>query len=228
MSHLFRSICALTFGLMPAARLKNWLLTKVGNEIHPTAHVSPMLLLPNARIIAAEQSRIGGLTAVRGAVVELGECAELGQLNWISAAPFLVRGADSTHAGILRIAEHASVTNRHYIDVSGGVSVGRYSTVAGVRSTFMTHGIDVASNTLVTSPIIIGEYAMVGGSCDFVLGAVVPDRSIVGMGSVVLRGLEQPGGLYVGNPAKYKRPSDLGAYGRRSVGAVPPATGSRP
>ena len=152
--------------------------------------------------------------------------AEIGQFNWFSAAPFLVEESVSPIAGQFLLCAHASFTSRHYVDASGGVLIGEYATVAGVRSTFMTHGIDVEDNVLDSAPINVGRYAMVGGGCNLVMGASVPDYSLVAMGSVVIQGLDEPYSLYAGAPAKFKRALPVGAYSKRTTGAVPPRTRS--
>lgn len=215
------SILTFAVGLQPPSRAKNWLLRRLGNNVDKSAVVRPILMLPGARLDVAAKAHIGALTVIRNAEVVLGEGAELGQLNWISAASFLVDASTCPERGRLLIGSHASVTNRHYFDVSGGVVVGPFATVAGVRSTFMTHGINVLLNGLTTEAIVIGSYAMVGSNCSFVLGATVPGRSVVGMGAVVAKGLIEEGGLYVGSPARLKKLVDLGAYGARAVGKVP-------
>jgi acetyltransferase-like isoleucine patch superfamily enzyme len=216
-----RALVSLFVGLWPASAVKNRLLSRLGHHIHSSAHVSPVLLFPGSHLRLAEGARLGTFTALRGVVLRMGAFAEIGQLNWISAADFLVAPSTCPNKGMLILAEHSSLTNRHYVDASGGVVIGAFTTVAGVRSTIMTHGIDAERNLLVTAGVNIGAYCMAGSNCSFVPGASVPDRSIVGMGAVVVRGLTEPGGLYLGNPAKLKRPIELGSYGRRMVGKVP-------
>lgn len=220
---MLRTVFTFAVGILPAGRTKNWLLCKTGQRVARTARVSPIFLLPGSRIEVGHRASIGPLTAIRGASVFLREGAEIGQLNWISAAPFLSASGTSSFHGQLILDPESSLTNRHYIDASGGVRIGKFTTVAGVRSTFMTHGIDAETNTLITAPIVVGEYCMVGGNCSFVLGGSVPNRSVVGMGAVIVRGLTTEGQLYVGNPARARRPVDLGAYGQRTHGKVPPA-----
>ncbi|WP_421732397.1 acyltransferase [Cellulomonas sp.] len=220
----------LLVGLLPASGVKNWMLGRLGHDVHTTASIAPTLILGRVHLDIDAHARIGPLNALRSTNLRVGEHAEIGQLNWISAAPFLVSESSVDIAGSLVLGAHSSLTNRHYLDTSGGVQVGAFATVAGVRSVFMTHGIEAADNTLVTRAIRIGDYAMVGGSCKFVPGAVVPDRSIVGMGSVVIRGLTLAGALYAGSPATFKRAATQGAYFSRTVGKVPvrPRTAKAP
>ena len=208
-------------GLLPSGRGKNRLLRLLGHRVHPTASVSP-IVLAGSRLVAGPGSRIGPFNVVRSVTLEVGEGAEVGQWNWFSAAPFLVAESESPFAGTVQLGARSSLTSRHYLDASGGIVVGEYTTVAGVRSTFMTHGIDVADNVLDTEPIIVGDYAMVGGNTKLVLGSRVPDRSVVAMGSVVRKGLLEPDALYAGVPAVFKKSMPEGAYVVRRVGPVPP------
>ncbi|NUU16969.1 hypothetical protein HP550_06865 [Cellulomonas humilata] len=209
--------------LLPASQAKNWILRKLGHDVAPSAHISPIFVVGRTRLIVGSDARIGALNAFRNVVsVKLGDGAELGQLNWVSAAPFLLDASGSASAGHLELGEHASLTNRHYVDVSGGVRLERFAIVAGVRSVLMTHGIDVADGVLDTAPIVVGEYAMVGGCVNMVLGSTVPPRSVVAMGAVVVRGLTEEGHLYAGVPAVSKRRVDMGQFGSRKTGKIMP------
>jgi acetyltransferase-like isoleucine patch superfamily enzyme len=214
-----RDAVQLVAGLLPASRPKNVLLSAIGHDVDASASIAPILLLPGARIEVGAGARIGPFNAFRAVRVHVGAAAEVGQLNWVSAAPFLVEESTSASAGELHLGDHASLTSRHYIDASGGVSIGAYTTVAGVRSTFMTHGIDVTDGLLDTAPIVIGDRAMVGSNCHLVYGAVVPARSVVAMGSVVIPGLLEEDTLYAGTPARGKKRVS-GTYFRRSIGKV--------
>lgn len=223
-----RGLLSTFVGLWPAGRLKNWVLNRLGHSIDPLAHVSPVLLLGSTTLHLAASARVGTLSAFRSVRLIVERNAEIGQLNWVSAAPFLASESESPNAGSLVIKEHASVTNRHYFDVPGGVIVERFATVAGVRSVFFTHGIDVNTNELVTGPIHIGEYSMVGSSVNVTLGSTVPAFSVVGMGATVVPGLSTPARLYTGTPAREKAPIDASApYFTRTHGAVPPRRRSR-
>lgn len=209
-------------GLLPASRLKNHLLRKLGHAVSPDASVQPILLLGHAHLDMGARSRVGAFTCIRGASVTLETGAEIGQLNWISAASFLTATSTSSRRGSLVLGNEASLTNRHYLDASGGITIGPYATVAGVRSTFMTHGIDTSINRLVTKSISVGEYAMVGSNATFVPGAEVPPYSVVAMGSIVAGHLPVDHSLYTGVATQLRRPVPPGEYHIRTSGAVPP------
>ena len=221
---LLTTIC----GLLPASRLKNAFLRRLGHRIARDARIGPVLIV-RSRLQVGSGARIGAMNVFRGLrVAEIAEHAEMGQWNWISAAPFLVDNSSSAIAGEFHLGPSASLTSRHYVDASGGVSIGAFATIAGVRSVFMTHGIDVRDNVLDTAPIIVGDYAMVGSCTNFVLGATVPAHSVIGMGALVLPGLERTHALYTGVPATFKKEVPVGEYGTRIIGPVPPRRAGAP
>ena len=214
-------------GLWPSSKLKNRALNMLGHKISMSASIAPILIAGHTKLQVEDFARVGPLNAFRSVPrVFLGRNSEIGQLNWVSAAPFLIDTNASSAAGSFHLGEHSSFTSRHYVDASGGVAIGDFVTVAGVRSVFMSHGIDVADNVLDIAPIIVGDYAMVGGGCNLVMGAVVPAYSVVAMGSVVIKGLERTHALYAGAPAKFKKVVAAGAYASRRHGAVPPRNSS--
>lgn len=133
----------------------------------------------------------------------LGKAASLGQWNWVSAAGELECIAGPKF-GTLRLADGAAVTSRHYFDASGGICIGQFSTVAGVRSVFLTHEIDINESRQTCQSIEIGEYALVSSCVKVVAGATIPDRSLVAMGSVITRAPLDPQTLIAGVPARSK------------------------
>ena len=214
---------SLIVGVLPSSRLKNALLNLLGHTVASSASIGPVLIFGNTRISADEMSKVGPLNVFRNVtLVKLGAHSEMGQFNWISAAPFLIEESTSSVAGEFHLGTHSSFTSRHYVDASGGVIIDEFVTIAGVRSVFMSHGIDVNDSVLDSFPIHVEKYAMVGGCTNFVMGSVVPAYSVVAMGSVVIKGLDVQNGLYAGTPAKYKKAVPMGEYSRRTVGAVPP------
>jgi acetyltransferase-like isoleucine patch superfamily enzyme len=97
---------------------------------------------------------------------------------------------------------HSAITSRHYIDCVESVTIGAYATVAGMRSQFFTHSLDLEQSRQSAKPITIGDYTMIGTGSILLPGACVPDRAVLGAGSVVTGALTQPLHLYAGVPAK--------------------------
>jgi acetyltransferase-like isoleucine patch superfamily enzyme len=210
---MIRNLTVLLFGLLPACRLKSWLLRRVGFDVHRTARVYASIFWSVPKLELHAGARIGRWNVVRGCSLSVGESSTLGQFNWVTAST-----AFHSQPRALVMGKHAAITSRHYIDCAGGIEVGDFTTLAGVHSVLLTHGIDVSANRQTSSSIRIGEYCMVGACVKITPGSVVGPRSFVAMGAVVHG--ELPGGaLYAGVPAKAVRSVD-GKYFRRSTGYV--------
>ncbi len=166
------------------------------------------------------KARIGHMNVIRDLrVLTVGEASIIGQWNWITAS--LAIAAQDPSGASLRVGRHAAVTSRHYIDCTGGVRVGDFATIAGVRSVVMTHQIDATTNKQTSRPVEIGSYCLISSNVSLAPGASVPARSLVAMGAVVVGQLASEGYLYAGVPAVEKRPVS-GTYFDRQVGEVLP------
>ena len=203
--------------LTPRSKLKNCMLRLLGHHVHPDARIGPVLAIRLGLLEMDRASSIGPGNVIRDVErLKLGEGAGIRQWNWIGAAsPLVERGAP----GELVVGKCSSITSRHYLDCSGGIYIDQYVTVAGVRSTFITHGIDVSRSVQSYRSIRIGDYALVSSNCKLVPGATVPARSLVGMGAVVAEGLRTPQELLVGVPARPLRATG-GKYFERSEQSV--------
>lgn len=109
----------------------------------------------------------------------------------------------------LVIGRSAGITSRHYIDCNGGVYVGDFSTVAGIRSQILTHSIDVYNNRQDAKPIIIGKYCFLGTGCILLPGSRLPDYCVLGAGSVLTKAHSEEGALYAGSPARVIKKLDV-------------------
>lgn len=207
------ALVMLTAGL-PHGRLKRMLLRRLGWKIGQGVHIGPVVAWRLESVRLADGSRIGFGNVFRNFhSLELDEYARLGQWNWATAG-----AAFPKMNQVLRIGQHGAVTSRHYLDCSGGISIGEFSTIAGVRSTFITHGIDPATNRQTSAPISIGPFNLVGSNVKFVPGAQTAPRVQIAMGAVVVGELGT-GMLHGGVPAKPIRPVS-GAYFERERGYV--------
>ena len=156
--------------------------------------------------------------------LRLGDNAAIGHWNWISAARALrtVTLDATVEAGpaVLTLGRDAAITTRHYIDCSGGVNIGAFTVVAGVRSTIMTHQIDSRLSAASLGAVNVGEYCLVSSDVRIVPGSRVPDRSIVAMGSVVAGVLPETDSLYAGVPARRIRMIQDREFFHRTSGQV--------
>lgn len=197
----------------------------LGWEIHSTARVG-LSLIDAATVRLGPGSRIGHFTVFRNlAKLELHSYATVGNWNWCSSAAMF----DSDSAEIdgrqpfrgLTIGAHSAITSRHYVDCSGGVTIGQFSIVGGVRSTVLSHQIDFDRSIQTTRPVSIGDYCFVSSNVSITPGSHIPSRSVVAMGSVVVGVLSEEGMLYAGIPARPIRGRiDTGNFFARRRGRV--------
>lgn len=204
-------------GAGPACWLKNALLRRLGWTIGKNVWIGPGLFLGIDAVVLLDGVRIGPFNVIRDVrSLHMRSFARLGQWNWISAAPPLRSLGGSAS---LVVGDHSAVTSRHYMDVSGGLQIGRYSTIAGVRSTFVTHGINWKESVQTVRPIEIGDYCLISSNVEFAPGASVGDKIVVGMGATV-SGQLMEAGLYVQPRAQLVKQPLLGNYFERETGFV--------
>jgi acetyltransferase-like isoleucine patch superfamily enzyme len=186
--------------------LKRWLLRRThGYTLHRTSRIGLSWVFPR-QLVMESHARIGHFTVCKGAtLLSLASYASIGRLNWISAFP-LVESKHFAHLTTRRaqlvLAEHAAITNRHIIDCTESISIGRFATVAGYRSQILTHSIDLAQCRQDAKSIDIGAYAFIGTACTLLGGAKIPDFSVVAACSLLHSEYDEPYRLYAGVPAK--------------------------
>ena len=173
-------------------------------------------------------ARVGNLTVIKGLYnLQLEKDSIIGNLNWISSFP---RNTNSLHfqheAGErtpeLVLREHAAITNRHLIDCTNRIEIKKFSTLAGFKSTVLTHSIDLKECRQSSKPIIIGEYCFIGTGCILLGGTLIPDYSVLAAGSTISKAMDISCSLYGGTPAKFIKSlenEDL-KYFKRTVGFV--------
>jgi acetyltransferase-like isoleucine patch superfamily enzyme len=160
---------------------------------------------------------IGPVRALR-----LEDGAEIGNLNWITSLPEGETGHfDQARLPEIVLKRESALTNRHYIDCQDQITIGEFSTLAGVRSTLWTHEIDIEGCRQKAQPVSIGAYCFIGSSVTLTAGSAVGDRIVVGAGSVVTRKLDRGPALYAGTPARYIKPlPESAGYFARTRGKV--------
>jgi acetyltransferase-like isoleucine patch superfamily enzyme len=203
-------------------KIRRWLLgVFFGYKIHPTARIGLSIICPD-RLEMSEYSRIGNLTVCKRInLLKLSENAIIGNLNWITGLPldnkkFL--GDEPDRRPELIVDAHASITNRHWVDCTNAVHVGKFSVVAGLRSQLVTHSINLEQSMQGARPIRIGEYCFVGTGCILLGGSVLPDYSVLGAGSLLNKAYTEKHYLYGGVPARAVKAltNDLGYFLRKT------------
>jgi len=217
-----RNLWLLVVGLLPASRTKNQLLSLAnGVSVSAGAHVGPILLLTVRRFdVRAEAAIAFGSTFRNLDVVQVAESATIGSWNWITAAPMFTPFNAGRGEGSLVLGASSAITSRHYLDCTGGITIGRLTTVAGVRSTWFTHRINLAESVQFSAGIRVGDHCFTSSGVQVGPGVTVANNSVVAMGAVVTKSLGREGRLYGGVPARDLGPANNAAYARRTVGNV--------
>lgn len=215
--------------LLPAGEQKNRLLRRMGHDVDPTAHISPILVVGMGRLQAGPGAFVGVGTVLKDMKsVSLGPNSFVGGWNFISSAqPLNQHLSDS---GALIIGDSAGITSRHTLDCSGTVELRPFSIVAGHGSELLTHSIDLTENVQTARRITIGERSFVGTHAVLLGGVSVPERSVVAAGAVVAGGEFQPGSLIAGVPGKSKRSVEGKWFDReteKTNTVLDPLTGAR-
>lgn len=180
----------------------------MGHQIAPTARIGISIILCH-RLIMRENSIIGSLTIVKGIDrLELDKNSKIGALNFITgysvALKSFFKNVDNRNCEFV-IGESSSITSRHFFDVNGGIYIGKFTQIAGIRSTFLTHSIDVYKNIQTVAPIRIGSYCFCGSNTVFLKGVTIKDYTVIGAGSIVSRSIECGNVVVAGNPAIIKK-----------------------
>lgn len=186
--------------------LRRWVLrTFYGYQIHKTARMGLCFVFPR-HLIMEERAIIGHLTVcVYLDMVHLKSHASIGRGNWITGYPtnspdYFFHQTD--RRAELIVGEHSAITNRHIVDCTNRVSIGRFSTFAGFRSQILAHSIDIEKGRQSSKPVTIGDYCFVGTDCVLLGGCSLPDYSILGAKSLLTHAYVDKYMLYGGVPAR--------------------------
>lgn len=207
-------------------KIRRFLLIRFFNyEIHPTAKIKFAFFYPR-NLVMKEGSVVDHFTvAINLDSVILQAFSGIGRNNWITGTS---SGTDSAHfkhqdkrKSEFYLGEHSFVTKNHHLDCTNTISVGRFSTIAGYRSQFLTHSIDIQQNIQDSFPINIGDYCFVGTNSVILGGANLPNYSVLGAKSVLNKSFSHEYRLYGGVPAKEIKPlAKDSKYFHRTVGIV--------
>lgn len=188
--------------------IRRKVLNIMGHRIAQSAHIGMSIILCH-RLIMHENSIIGHLTIIKGIdKLELDKNSKIGALNFITGYSVRIKSVFKNVANRnceFVIGESSSITSRHFFDANGGIYIGKYTQIAGIRSTFLTHSIDVYKNIQTVAPIRIGDYCFCGSNIVVLKGTAIKDYTIVGAGSIVSRSIERGNVMVAGNPATIKK-----------------------
>jgi acetyltransferase-like isoleucine patch superfamily enzyme len=200
-------------GLLPASRTKSRMLRMLGWDVHDDARVAINLLWRIDRMSLAPGSWIGSFNVIRDLrLLELGPGVLVGHWIWISAArPLRVLSEDGAS---LRVGEDAVITSRHVLDASGGITLGRHAALGGVRTTVLSHQVDLIRCVQTCAPVVIGEHALVSSNCRITAGVTIAPYVLVASSAAVVGDLAASYRMYGGVPAKElgELPPDAGYF----------------
>lgn len=137
--------------------------------------------------------------------------------NWITGFPTgtdsIFFSSETNRKSLLFVGENSVITKHHHFDCTNQIVIGRFVTVAGYSSQFLTHSVDIYSNRQASKSINIGDYCFVSTRCILLGGSALPDCSILGASALLNKdyGNDLPYGLYAGVSAKRVKTIDNNA-----------------
>ena len=219
-----KTILMLLSFLLPWKLRRSFLETQFHYQIHPSARIGLAWISPT-RLIMEEGSRIGSATVCKNIdLLHLKAHSSIGRGNWITGFP-LGPSQHFAHQTDRRpeliVGEHSAITNRHLLDCTNSVTIGRFTTFAGFHSQIITHSIDIEQNRQSSKPVRVGDYCFVGTNCVLLGGAALPNFCILGAKSLLNKSFADTYQLYGGVPARpIKGLSRDSKYFQRTEGFV--------
>jgi acetyltransferase-like isoleucine patch superfamily enzyme len=219
-----KTLLTLLSFLLPWPLRRRLLELCFGYRIHPTARIGLAWVRPR-RLIMEEGTTIGHLTVCKNLdLVHLHAHARIGRGNWITGFPpghprhF---AHETERRPELIVGAHSAITNRHLIDCTSRVELGRFTTFAGFQSQILSHSIDLEHSRQSSAPITIGDYCFVGTNCVLLGGSVLPSYSVLAAKSLLNKPFAETYSLYGGVPAReiQRLPAEW-QYFHRPVGVV--------
>lgn len=192
--------------LLPWTFRRRALASWFSYEIHPNARIGLAWIFPR-KLIMGDGARIDHFTiAIHLDRIEMADKATIGRANWITGFPTNRKSAHFQHQSgrraELRLGESAAVTKNHHLDCTNLIDIGRFATIAGYNSQFLTHSIDIHENRQDSAPIRIGAHTFVGTNVVVLGGAVLPPHSVLGAKSLLNKSYTDGWTVYGGVPAK--------------------------
>jgi len=203
MTGRLRLLTAAAIALAPLGALRIALYRRLlGYDIGPGCRIGMLNLIACRSLCLGEGSVIGRGNLLKGDFdFVAGPRLFMGNLNvltcpWNLAARSPARG----YATRIEFGADCLVNDRHYLDGHGRITVGDGSWLAGRDSQLYTHGLGVGDRD-----IAIGRGCFIGSAARFAPGSGVGDRTVVGIGSVVLDRVGAEAALVAGFPARAVR-----------------------
>ena len=187
--------------LTPVSSVRMFLYRRVsGFDLARGAVIDPLNLLDIGELVMKDHSRIRGVGNVFLSVhrVVLGEHAAIGGPRFGLNLFRGTRNKPTYPRACFRLGRCSRIELMHYFDLCADLSIGDNVVVGGIKSVFFTHTFHKSEYL----PIRIGDECYLGSNCLFQMGAGVPSRAVVGMGSVVTKPLSGENCFIAGVPAR--------------------------
>jgi len=126
--------------------------------------------------------------------VRIGENTQVQAFSEFIGAPWDRAGYRAT----FNVGRDSLICGRMHFDLSRDIMIGERVTVAGLRSSFWTHGLSWDN----CKPIRVGDRCFIGSTVMLGPGTDIADDCVVGMGSVVQGKFTEPDCLILGNRAQ--------------------------
>jgi acetyltransferase-like isoleucine patch superfamily enzyme len=187
-------------------KIRRVLLNKLFSfKIDNTAHISFSIILAK-KLVMYQYSEIGNFNFCNAIdILILEKNSIIANFNYITGYPSSLINHFShveNRKCQLIIGEHSAITSRHFIDCTAGITIGNFTTMAGIRSQILTHSIDLEKNRQNASPVIIGSYCFIGTDCVLLMGSKLPDYCVLGAKSLLNKNFIETYCLYGGVPAR--------------------------
>ena len=177
-----------------------------GYSIHPSARIGWAWIFPDKLIMEAEARIDHFSVAIHLDTIKMGVKSTIGRGNWITGLSTKTESLHFQHQlerrAELKLGESAAITKYHHLDCTNLIEIGRFATIAGYHSQFLTHSIDVLTNRQDSTSIYIGEYAFIGTNVVVLGGSTLPARCVLGAKSLLNKEYSDEWILYGGVPAK--------------------------
>jgi acetyltransferase-like isoleucine patch superfamily enzyme len=157
------------------------------------------VLTGTRRVSLGRRARVGHANIIRGgSEVRLDDYALVMRFNVLNSIP--ENDAEGTPDPRLHLRPGACVVSGHRLDFTDRIELGTNVIVAGRNSSLWTH------NRQQTKPITVGDYCYLGSEVRLGPGASLAPWSILAMGAVAVKSVEQDRVVLGGVPAKPIRP----------------------
>lgn len=207
-------------------KLRRYILNKYFlYDISPSAHIGLSYIYPDF-LKMGDNAKIGHFNVgIHLSKIVMGCNSILGRSNWITGFPLNTNSQHFSHdknrKPELILGEDSAITKNHHFDCTNSIHIGKYVTIAGYSSQFLTHSIDIYENRQDSHPITIGDYCLVSTRVIVLGGAVLPSCSVLAAGAVLNKPYTEQYKIYAGVPALAKKSIDPQTpYFLREIGFV--------